>query len=64
MLVNLLDIMLLIGAFVLTVLSCITVVLRIDMKIKRRMWLTVLMSNIFFLFAIIYLMWLKKPLNF
>lgn len=58
-LVNLFDIVLLAGAFVLTVLSLVTVAVMIDMKMKTRIWLTILMTNIFFIFAIIYLMGLR-----
>jgi len=57
--VNLFDIVLLAGVFVLTVLSLVTVAVMIDMKMKTRMWLTILMTNIFFIFAIIYLMGLR-----
>ena len=59
MIVNLFDIVLLAGVFVLTVLSLVTVAVMIDMKMKTRMWLTILMTNIFLIFAIIYLMGLR-----
>ena len=61
--VSLLDVVLLAGAFVLPVLSLVTVAVMIDMKMKTRVWLTILMTNIFFIFAIIYLMGLRELLT-
>jgi len=55
MLLDLLDVALLVGALILTVINLLRA-----RKMKPKIWLSLLVSNILFLLAIIYLMQLRS----